>query len=188
MNNALFLVLVFLLVAGAALLLQAGGPTGMLVSEGGTGQTAYTAAVEVEEAAKQRVHAFTLYSDGRRTLLKGSFQINGQSYPGTILYDGEKSYLIRSGPDQAVVYAEPARLIYGFLPPYAAAGDPRARVLEKSPSSGVPLKYAITEAATGTESVVTIRGIAGLAGIAESDFSVPEGTELIEADRMLRVG
>ena len=191
MKKPLLLIPALILIAGiAGFLSLSGGSTGNILRSSDSGNPyPFSGIAEIEEIAKGRTHTFTIHSDGKKTVLTGNFNINEEKYPGTILYDGEKSYLFRPNPDQAVVYESPGQALYGFLPPTSLESERyEVTVLEKD-KEGFPLKYRVSSKETREESIVTLKNIVrspwSLQGVA---FSLPEGTAYRNAEELIAVG
>jgi hypothetical protein len=107
--------------------------------------------VTVTESEKGRTHTFTYMSDGTRTILDGSFSIDGKLYPGMLLYDGKYSYVVRKDPDQCIRFGIPDKVLFGFMPWDGKEGN--VTVLEKD-AKGRIITYQVER--EGALSTVTI--------------------------------
>lgn len=127
------------------------------------------AKVTVTEVEKGRTHVFSLVSDGQMMRLDGKLSIDAKLYPGTLLYDGRESIIMRDDPDQCIAFADPAKVLFGFIPVTGldmTSGDAsnpagvNVTVLRKD-AAGRAVKYQVENVVHGTmeTSIVEIDGI-----------------------------
>ncbi|MBI2664460.1 hypothetical protein HYX10_03910 [Candidatus Woesearchaeota archaeon] len=157
----------------------------MLVS--GCALSGSESSVKVTELSSSRTHNFDYYTDGRNTLLKGSFSINGHNYDGWLLYTPEESAIYRSSSSECIVFDNPNKVLLGFLPPTSINADGTDATVEvlAADSQGRPVRYQIIGRET---SIVEIKNpdsaIENSRGV---DFNFPEGVVCVKEYELLSI-